>query len=436
MQPTTPRKALLSTIAALGLVGGLFVPAAGAKGKDEAPGQAKKADAAQVDRDGDADRNPGTAYTEDDDTNDGGTPNNVADSGDNRHPSGKDRSVEHGKSGNQGKAESDPDNNGKGPERNTGGPDKPNGSGGIDKADQDGNNGCGNDDDFEDDSEGWCGRKPKAAKPAPPAADKPKADKPANEHPGKPAESPKPDTKPNKPDTKPDTPKGGDTGAPGKSDSKPCPKGGGKMGEGHGKGCGHSCTKGGGHTKGKGKGHTESCPAAPATQQPCPTGMVDTNGSMPGGCAAPGCPSGQVDTNGSMPGGCVVPGAAEAPCPAGTTDTNGTMPGGCVTPDGDVLGSGGTTTAAPAAAEDDDDTDAEGTDAPEVSPNTAERPATVSAAAAGTAAVASGSGELFSVGSLAFTGASTLVLLAVAFGLLGLGFVLVQASRRRAEATR
>ncbi|MFN2587746.1 MAG: hypothetical protein ABR613_06495, partial [Actinomycetota bacterium] len=48
-----------------------------------------------------------------------------------------------------------------------GGADKPNGPGGVDKADQDGNNGCGNDDDFEDDNEGWCGGKPKPAKPAP-----------------------------------------------------------------------------------------------------------------------------------------------------------------------------------------------------------------------------------------------------------------------------
>ena len=49
------------------------------------------------------------------------------------------------------------------PDRSNGGPDKPNGSGGVDKADQDGNNGCGNDDDFEDDNEGWCGQKPKKA---------------------------------------------------------------------------------------------------------------------------------------------------------------------------------------------------------------------------------------------------------------------------------
>lgn len=110
------------------------------------------------DRDGDADSDGNTAYTEDNDTNDGGTKNNVADEGDNQHPSGKDRSVENGKSGNQGNSESDPDDDGRGPDRSNGGPDKPNGSGGEDLADQDGNNGCGNDDDFEDDNEGWCGK--------------------------------------------------------------------------------------------------------------------------------------------------------------------------------------------------------------------------------------------------------------------------------------
>ena len=110
------------------------------------------------DHDGDADSDGNTQYTEDNDTNDGGTKNNVADEGDNKHPSGKDRSVENGKSGNQGNSESDPDDDGRGPDRSNGGPDKPNGSGGDDLADQDGNNGCGNDDDFEDDNEGWCGK--------------------------------------------------------------------------------------------------------------------------------------------------------------------------------------------------------------------------------------------------------------------------------------
>jgi hypothetical protein len=111
------------------------------------------------DHDGDADSDSSTGYTEDNDTNDGGTPNNVSDEGDNQHPSGKDRSVEHGKSGNQGKAESNPDDS-KGPRRYEGelGDDKPNGPGGTDVADQDGNNGCGNDDDFDDDNNGWCGK--------------------------------------------------------------------------------------------------------------------------------------------------------------------------------------------------------------------------------------------------------------------------------------
>ncbi|MDQ4142772.1 MAG: hypothetical protein M3198_03355 [Actinomycetota bacterium] len=100
----------------------------------------------------------GSTYTEDNDTNDNDTPNNIEDAGDNAHPSGKDKSVEHGNSGNQGNSSSDPDDDGHGPDRSNGGPDKPNGSGGVDLADQDGNNGCGNDDDFEDDNEGWCGK--------------------------------------------------------------------------------------------------------------------------------------------------------------------------------------------------------------------------------------------------------------------------------------
>ncbi|MDP9066819.1 MAG: hypothetical protein M3N53_00535 [Actinomycetota bacterium] len=111
----------------------------------------------ESDHDGDADSDSDTQYTEDNDTNDGRTPNNVEDDGDNEHPSGRDRSVEEGGSGNQGNAESDPDDDGRGPDRSNGGPDKPNGSGGVDEADQDGNNGCGNDDDFEDDNEGLCG---------------------------------------------------------------------------------------------------------------------------------------------------------------------------------------------------------------------------------------------------------------------------------------
>lgn len=129
-------------------------------------------------------------WTEDNDTNDGGTPNNVADEGDNQHPSGKDRSVEHGNSGNQGKSSSHPDDS-KGPMRFEGeqGPDKPNGPGGSDLADQDGNNGCGNDDDFDDDNNGWCGGKPKTDHDAEPPGDD-------NEPPGDDDEEETPNTPP------------------------------------------------------------------------------------------------------------------------------------------------------------------------------------------------------------------------------------------------
>jgi len=112
-----------------------------------------------------AKKSPAPAATEDDDTNDGGTPNNVVDDGDNQHPSGRDRSVEPGGSGNQGNAQSDPDDDGRGPDRSNGGADQPDGPGGDDLADQDRNNGCGNDDDFEDDNEGHCRRA--ATYPAP-----------------------------------------------------------------------------------------------------------------------------------------------------------------------------------------------------------------------------------------------------------------------------
>ena len=116
----------------------------------------------------------GATLTEDTDTNDR-TANNVVDDGDNAHPSGKDRSVEHGGSGNQGKAQHDPDDDGRGPDRSNGGVDQPGGAGGVDLADQDGNNGCGNDDDFEDDNEGWCGKPPAKA----PTVEQPRIDVPA-----------------------------------------------------------------------------------------------------------------------------------------------------------------------------------------------------------------------------------------------------------------
>ena len=148
---------LVIVAAVFALLLALAVPALAHHKEDHAQGTAASQDASSEDdgsdkgkggdnakdNDGDADNDSGTAYTEDNDTNDGGTPNNV------------------------------PDDDGRGPDRSNGGPDKPNGSGGVDKADQDGNNGCGNDDDFEDDNEGWCGRKPKPAKPARPAGSAP-----------------------------------------------------------------------------------------------------------------------------------------------------------------------------------------------------------------------------------------------------------------------
>jgi hypothetical protein len=127
-------KASLATLSALALVGSSFAGTAFATGSPDA-------------------RSARATVTEDNDHNDGGTPNNVVDDGDNQHPSGKDRSVERGGSGNQGASSSDPDGT------SNGGADKPGGSGGYDKADQDGNNGCGNDDDFEDDNNGNCGGK-------------------------------------------------------------------------------------------------------------------------------------------------------------------------------------------------------------------------------------------------------------------------------------
>ena len=88
-----------------------------------------------------------------------------SDDGDNNHPSGKDRSIEYGKSKPQGNAQSDPDDDNRGPDRTNGGADQIGSPGGIDKEDQDNNNGCGNDDDFEDDNEVWCGQKPKKDSP-------------------------------------------------------------------------------------------------------------------------------------------------------------------------------------------------------------------------------------------------------------------------------
>ncbi len=131
------RRGAVAGVAGVALLVGFFLPASLA--------EAARGDGGRSD----------SAVTEDNDTNDG-VANNVVDEGDNRHPSGKDRSVEPGGSGDQGTSGSDPDDDGRGPDRSNGGADKPGGPGGQDLADQDGNNGCGNDDDFEDDNEGLC----------------------------------------------------------------------------------------------------------------------------------------------------------------------------------------------------------------------------------------------------------------------------------------
>ncbi len=166
---------LISALASLAIVA--VAPGFAHHAEDHAQGDGRPAASPTPgnngsDHDGDADSDPDTTETEDTDDNDNNTPNNVPDEGDNQHPSGNDKSVENGNSGNQGNSESDPDDDGRGPERcepesartsgdGTCGPDKPNGTGGTDKADQDGNNGCGNDDDFDDDNEGLCGRNTK-----------------------------------------------------------------------------------------------------------------------------------------------------------------------------------------------------------------------------------------------------------------------------------
>jgi hypothetical protein len=191
----------ITAVAALALLMGLFLamPASahhranhsGGSGADtrELPASVSekgaKANDAASDKDGDADSDASTAFTEDTDSD--GVANNIADEGDNAHPSGKDRSVENGSSGNQGKAESKPDQNGKGPERDNRGTDKANGPGGADIHDQDGNNGCGNDDDFDDDNEGWCGGKNKGDNPPKdnPPKDNPPKDNPPKDNPPK-----------------------------------------------------------------------------------------------------------------------------------------------------------------------------------------------------------------------------------------------------------
>jgi len=131
-----------ATLALVLLVAG---PAAAHHKSDHSTGSAQAGAPAKQTRGG---------VTEDNDSD--GVRNNIRDAGDNRHPSRKDRSVEHGRSGDQGRSASTPDQDGRGPERDVGGIDQPDGPGGRDIIDQDRNNGCGNDDDFDDDNEGRC----------------------------------------------------------------------------------------------------------------------------------------------------------------------------------------------------------------------------------------------------------------------------------------
>jgi len=144
-------------------------------GHEQGDGQEEnfqEADHQASDHDGDADSDSSSTQTEDDSDPRESDPEGQADEGDNQHPSGKDRSVENGKSKsnpNQGKAESNPDDS-KGPQRWEGDAqedDKPNALGGEDAADQDGNNGCGNDDDFDDDNNGHCGKSRPTSAPSP-----------------------------------------------------------------------------------------------------------------------------------------------------------------------------------------------------------------------------------------------------------------------------
>lgn len=148
------RRTAISGLAVAFTIGLGIAPAAAAAADHAGPSRGASEDHR-------AQRDAQVAPTEDTDSNDGGTPNGVVDSGDDQHPSGRDRSVEPGGSGNQGNTSADPDDDGRGPDRSNGGTDVPDGVGGFDKADQDRNNGCGNDDDFEDDNEGWCGHHPR-----------------------------------------------------------------------------------------------------------------------------------------------------------------------------------------------------------------------------------------------------------------------------------
>jgi hypothetical protein len=202
---------------------------------------------------------------------------------DNRHPSGKDR---HEDKGTQGFSASDPDDDGRGPDRSNGGADKPfadrDGSGGVDQGDQDGNNGCGNDDDFEDDNEGWCGHKPKPTHEQRPAAH-------------------------------------------GQHETGPCPAGTMPSGSDH------EC---------KPKPCTEDSTMPSGSERDCDhgdhEGNVDHEGTEGNGDTT--CPKeSELPAGTTMPAGCEhesgeVAGSGVTTCPeAGQAPTGGTMPAGCLT---------------------------------------------------------------------------------------------------------
>ena len=159
------RLSALSLAALLALVFSFASPAlAGAKGQDKG------------DKGGDDKTERPWVSGSDDDDSAADTDPADADA-DNAHPSGNDR---HEDKGTQGHSTSDPDDDGRGPDRSNGGADKPfessDGTGGVDQQDQDGNNGCGNDDDFEDDNEGWCGKPNRSTDTPPPPPPPPVVD--------------------------------------------------------------------------------------------------------------------------------------------------------------------------------------------------------------------------------------------------------------------
>lgn len=144
----------MKTGLALGLtVSVLLITPSGAFAAGRPPGgpDAQPRDGASQQERGGSNNGPRAAALNEDTDGDGvaNCPDPSGDA-DNRHPSGRDKHCEAGRSGVQGHSNSDPD----GPAN--GGVDKPGGSGGRDLLDQDGNNGCGNDDDFEDDNNGRC----------------------------------------------------------------------------------------------------------------------------------------------------------------------------------------------------------------------------------------------------------------------------------------